>query len=388
MNIVTVHNSYQVPGGEDEVFRAESGLLAERGHQVACFTADNAGIPELGRIRLLYSTFWNQAAYRSLRTLVEQRRASIVHFHNTFPLLSPAVYRAARDAGAAVVQTLHNFRMVCPNGLLLRDGRVCQDCVGKSFAWPGVAHACYRQDRLATAVAAGMVSYHRALGTWRRDVSVYIVMSRFAKSVFAAGGLPVEKLAVKPNFVHPDPGSSDGRGAYVVFSGRLSEEKGLKVLLEAWKRLKARAQLKLLGDGPLAGWIQQQVRDDPSMEWLGRLPREQALGVVRGAYLLVVPSLCYEGSPLAVLEAFAAGVPVVASRIGSLEEVIEHGRTGLHCAAGDPEDLAAALDRALAEPRLVAGMGRAARAEYEANYTASRNYERLIEIYEAARRHA
>jgi len=388
VNIVTVHNSYQVRGGEDEVFEAESALLEERGHQVARFTADNAGIPRMGRLRLLASTFWNRAARRSLGALLEERGASVVHFHNTFPLLSPAVYRAARDASAAVVQTLHNFRIVCPNGLLLRDGTVCQDCVGKSFAWPGLVHACYREGRPATAAVAGMVCFHRLLGTWSRHVDRYVVMSEFARSVFAAGGLPPAKLAVKPNFVHPDPGPRDGPGAYVLFSGRLSEEKGLKVLVEASKKLKAKARLKILGDGPLAGWLAQQVNDCPNIDCLGWLPREQALEAVKGASLLVAPSVCYEGSPLTVLEAFAAGVPVVASRIGSLAEIVEHGRTGLLATAGDPEDLAAMLDRALSGPAQAAAMGREARLEFEAHYTAAGNYEQLMRIYAAARRHA
>jgi len=388
VNIVTVHNSYQVRGGEDEVFEAESALLEERGHKVARFTADNAGIPRMGRLRLLASTFWNRAARRALAALLEERRASVVHFHNTFPLLSPAVYRAARDAGAAVVQTLHNFRIVCPNGLLLRDGKVCQDCVGKSFAWPGVAHACYREGRPATAAVAGMMWSHRLLDTWSRDVDRYVVMSESARGVFTAGGLPPGKLAVKPNFVHPDPGPRDRPGAYVLFSGRLSEEKGLKVLIEAWKKLNAKAHLRVLGDGPLAGWLAQQVNDCSSIEWHGWLPREQALEAVKGACLLAAPSVCYEGCPLTVLEAFAAGVPVAASRIGSLTEIVEHGRTGLLAAAGDSEDLAAMLDRALADPAHTAAMGRQARLEFEAHYTAAANYEQLMRIYEAARRHA
>jgi glycosyltransferase involved in cell wall biosynthesis len=251
-----------------------------------------------------------------------------------------------------------------------------------------VVHACYRDGRPATGAVAGMVSFHRLLGTWSRDVDRYVVMSEFAKSLFAAGGLPSGKLAVKPNFAHPDPGPRDGPGTYVLFSGRLSEEKGLKVLLEAWKKLKPNARLEILGDGPLAGWLAQQVNGCPKIDCRGWLPREQALEAVKGACLLVAPSVCYEGSPLVVLEAFAAGVPVVASRIGSLAEIVEHGRTGLLATAGDPEDLAAMLDRVLASPSQAAAMGREARLEFETHYTAAANYEQLMRIYEAARRHA
>lgn len=343
------------------------------------FTEDNASISGMGTARLVSSTFWNRAAYRAVRGLIESNGTRIAHFHNTFPLLSPSVLEAAHDGGAAVVQTLHNFRDVCPNGLLFRNGAPCQDCVGRKVAWPAVVHACYRNSRAASAAAA-VVSARRLAGAKQGLADTYIVLSHFARSVFIAGGFPEKKLEVKPNFVHPDPGVGDGDGGYILYLGRLAEEKGVRVLVAAWKSLKSKAPLKIAGSGPLAPWLQNEA-GTPGIEWLGQLARDDAIKVLKGARLLVIPSTCYEGSPMAALEAFAAGVPVVVSRTGSLVELVEDGRNGLQAPPGDAEALAAVLERALSQPRLVEEMRREARREYESKYTASKNYEQLMRIY-------
>jgi len=385
LTIVAVHNWYRYPGGEDQVFQAECALLEQQGHAVKRFTENNVNISGIGTARLLSSTFWNRAAYREVRALVERSGARIAHFHNTFPLLSPSVLYAAREAGAAVVQTLHNFRYVCPNGLLFRNGAPCQECVGRKLAWPAVIHACYRDSRPASA-AAMVVSARRLATAGRGEADTYIVLSAFARSIFIAGGMPEDKLAVKPNFVHPDPGAGNGEGGYILYLGRLAEEKGLRVLVAAWKKLKAAPPLKLIGDGPLAGWLQSETAG-AGIECLGQLPRDRAMQALKRARLLVIPSLCYEGSPLAALEAFAAGVPVVVSRIGSLAELVEDGRNGFQAPPGDPDALAATLDRALSTPRLLHQMRREARREYESKYTASKNYEQLMRIYAKAAGH-
>lgn len=383
MTLVTVHNWYQTPGGEDQAYRAESALLEERGHRVIRFTEDSARIPAMGRLRLARTALWNRAAARALRQTVRRERACLVHFHNTFPLLSASVLRAARQAGAAVVQTLHNFRLVCPNGLLFRAGAPCQDCLGRAVPWPGVWHACYRAGRAATALAAGALLARRFTGTWHDGVDVYIVLSEFARSVFLRAGIPGHKLRVKPNFVHPDPGPGEGRGAYVLVLGRLSEEKGIRVLVEAWKMLKTGTPLRIVGQGPLAGWLRRQL-PAANIEWSGALPHREALETLRQAALLAVPSLCYEGSPLAVLEAFAAGTPVAASALGSLAEIVHAGRTGWLVPPGDAQAWAAVLDEALRHPRRLAELRREARREYETRYTAEINYRALAEVYREA----
>lgn len=383
MTIVTAHNRYQTPGGEDQAFAAEAALLEERDHRVIRFTEDNRRIPRMGRLRLAAAALWNRAAARRLRRLLEQERPAVVHFHNTFPLLSASALRAAKRAGVAVVQTLHNFRLFCPNGLLLRSGSPCRDCLGHAFPWPGLRHACYRASRAATALAAGAVLARRLSGTWHDGVDAYIALSQFARRIFVSAGVPEGKLRVKPNFVHPDPGPGDGRGGYVLYLGRLSQEKGIRVLLEAWRMLRPAGRLRIVGDGPLGTSLREQYRE-PGLEWAGRLPHDEALEALRRAAWLAVPSICYEGSPLAVLEALAVGTPVIASDLGGLPELVEPERTGWLAPAGDAQAWAAVLDRALSKTAQAAAMRGEARRCYQTRYTAEVNYQALLAIYRQA----
>lgn len=381
MTIVTVHNCYQEPGGEDEAWRGESRLLEERGHRVVRFTEDNRRIAGMGRLRLARLTLWNGAAGRALRDLLERERPQVVHFHNTFPLLSASVLHAAQRSGAAVVLTLHNFRLICSNGLLFRAGAPCRECVRRSLAWPGLRHACYRGSRAATALALGALLARRLSGTWHDGIDAYIVLSQFARNVFAAAGVPERKLLVKSNCVYRDPGPGDGRGGYVLFLGRLSEEKGLRTLVEAWRGLKPARRLKIAGQGPLAAWLRERLAE-PDIEWLGALPHERALEALRDASLVAVPSLCYEGSPMVVLEALAAGTPVLASDIGSLPEFVHPGRTGWLAPPGDAGAWTEVLRNALSDAAQLAAMRPAARREYERRYTAEVSYQTLMRIYQ------
>jgi glycosyltransferase involved in cell wall biosynthesis len=383
LKILAVHNRYRYRGGEDFAFEAECALLESRGRQVIRYLEDNARIASMSTARLLQTTLWNHRAYRDLRALIARERPSIVHFHNTFPLLSAAALAAARDAGVPIVQTLHNFRLVCLNGLLLRQAAPCEKCVGRSFVWSGIRHACYRGSRAASLWAALSLAVRRARRAWHDGVEAFIVVSRFARAIFRRAGLPESKLMLKPNFVHPDPGPGDGRGGYVLYLGRLSEEKGVPLLVEAWKRLGSRTKLLIAGDGPLAERL-RELASGHAIELLGARPRQEVFGLLRDALLLVAPSLCYEGCPLAVLEAFAAGTPVVASNRGGLAELVNPGQTGWLAPAGDAQALAAALDAALADPGLRTEMRRLARRHYEDKYTAEANYRRLMEIYRCA----
>lgn len=376
--VALVHNYYQQPGGEDAAVAAEGRVLEAHGHRVIRYTLDNGSIVRMRRARLVRSTVWNDGAYSDLRQLFDADRPAVAHFHNTFPLVSPAAYYAARDAGVPVVQTLHNFRLVCPNALLYRDGHVCEECLGRSVPWPGVVHACYRDSHSASAVTAAMLATHHALGTWQKAVDVYIALTNFARDKFIQGGLPAERIVVKPNFVPVDPGAGSRGGRFALFVGRLSPEKGLGTLLAAWRALGGAFPLKIVGSGPLEATLDRTV---PGTEWLGHQPKENVLALMREAAFLVLPSECYEGMPMTIVEAFASGLPVVTSGQGSLAEVVEHGRTGLHFTTGDPVALAAAVERAVAAPREMAEMGRAARGEFEAKYTAEEHYRQLCQIY-------
>jgi glycosyltransferase involved in cell wall biosynthesis len=381
MKVVVVHNLYQQPGGEDEVFRAETDLLSSHGHTVVRYTVDNRNVGNMGSLALAAGAIWNKPTHRHLRELFRDARPDVVHFHNTHPLVSPAGYYAARAQGVAVVQTLHNFRLVCPSGVLFRDGSVCEECLGKPFPWPGIVHACYRGSRSATAVTAGMVSVHRALGTWSRTVGVFIALSEFSRRKFIAGGLPPEKIVVKPNFLMSDPGSGGHQGKFALFVGRLSPEKGLDVLQRAWGMLGRDFNLKIIG-GPLT----QETNDVTAgrIEWLGVQPKERVFVEMKEASFLIFPSECYENCPMTIIEAFATGLPVVVSGRGSAAGMVTDYQSGRHFRAGDPADLASKVEWALGHPDEMAAMGRFARQVFESVYTATENYARLMEIYRLA----
>lgn len=345
------------------------------------YTAHNDQVAKMSRSALAQATVWNQAVYRELRALIRKEHPQVAHFHNTLPLISPAAYYAARAEGVPVVQTLHNYRLLCPNALFFRKGGVCEDCLGKTFPWPGVVHACYRESRPASGTVAAMLSAHRTLGTWRGAVDLYVALTEFARRKFVEGGLPSEKIVVKPNFVHPDPGIGRARGDYVLFVGRLSEEKGLDTLLAAQEQLGKQVQFKLLGDGPLAPRVAEAARRQ-NLEWLGRLPKDRVVDIMKDAQALIFPSVWYEGFPMVIAEAYAVGLPVIASDLGSMSSLIEHGRTGLRFRPGDPEDLTGQVKWAMTHPAELGRMRQAARAKFESEYTAERNYQLLRETYE------
>jgi glycosyltransferase involved in cell wall biosynthesis len=255
---------------------------------------------------------------------------------------------------------------------------------GKSIPWPAVLHGCYRHSRAASATVASMLSVHWALGTWRRSVSRFIALSEFARGRFIAGGLPAEKIAIKPNFVDPDPGIGSGRGNFALFVGRFAEEKGIGTLLAAWSRLPVKPRLKIIGDGPLAPAVANAAATIREIEWLGPRSKEEVSHAMGEASILIVSSTWYEGFPLVVEEGFAAGLPIIASRIGSLAEVISNGETGRLVSPGDPDELSNAVSRVFSRPQELQPMRLHARSEFERKYTAEANYARLLDVYEAA----
>jgi glycosyltransferase involved in cell wall biosynthesis len=384
MKILAVHNRYQQPGGEDQVFVDETALLESRNHRVLRYEVHNDQVEQVNRLTLARDTVWNTSAYRELGTLIRRERPDVVHFHNTLPLVSPAGYYAAGAEGVPVIQTLHNYRLLCPVALFFRDGRVCEDCMGKAVPWPGVVHRCYRGSRSASGVIATMLTVHRALRTWTEMVDVYVALTEFARNKFIEGGLPAGKIAVKPNFVAPDPGRGQGGGGYALFVGRLAPEKGTGTMLAAWDQLGTRVPLKIVGDGPLRDRVVEAAARQSNVEWLGHKPVEDIHALMRKADMLVFPSQCYETFGRVAAEAFAAGTPVIAANIGAGAELVEHGRTGLKFRPGDPEDLVTQVEWALSHPAELRRMREEVRAEFEAKYTAERNYRTLMEIYEAA----
>lgn len=383
LRCLLVHNHYQQPGGEDQIYEAEAAVLAAGGHEVERYTVHNDALTDMGRWNAARATFWNGDVYRAVADLCRRVRPDVVHFHNTFPLASPAAYYAAGRSGAAVVQTLHNFRLVCPSALLFRDERPCEECVGRRVAWPAVRHRCYRGSATATAATTAMLASHRAAGTWRTRVHRYIALTEFARAVFVRGGLPADRIAVKPNFLPTDPGVGGDRQPYALFVGRLSPEKGLDLLLEAWSLLESGTPLRIVGDGPL-----DHLRDvaPPNVIWEGRQPKERVLAMMREAALLVFPSKCYEGFPVVLAEALASGLPVVATDVGAAAEIVAPGRTGVRVPPGDPGAFARAVDQIVSRPDVLRRLGAGARDEYESRYSPEHGLRALLAVYAAARR--
>jgi glycosyltransferase involved in cell wall biosynthesis len=381
MQILSVHNSYQIRGGEEESRDAEERLLRDMGHQVYTHEESNARIATLGSANLALRTIWSFESFQTVRQKLQQTRCDLVHVQNFFPLISPSVYYAAKAEGVPVVQTIRNYRLLCPNALFFRNGEVCEDCLGKAIPWPSMVHGCYRKNRLATAGVAAMLTTHRALNTWANRVDVYIALTEFARQKLILGGLPAEKIVVKPNFIHPDPGSGAGSGGYALYVGRLSVEKGLDTLLEAWQSLPSPLPLKIVGDGPLGGLVTDAAKRLPQIEWLGRKSMPAVYELMGEAKMLIFPSKWYETFGRVAIEAFAKGTPVIASKIGAIAELIDDGRTGLLFNPGDAQDLTTKINLALAHPHLLKQMRHEVRAEFEAKYRAEVNYHQLKEIY-------
>lgn len=355
--ILIVHNQYQRRGGEDDAADREARFLEAAGHVVHRLVRHNDEIAGVrARVATALQTAHSPDGVAMVRDAIQKFRPDVMHVHNWFPLFSPSIHGAARTMGVATVQTLHNYRTLCANGLLMRDGHPCESCIDGS-AYFGALHRCYRGSTIGSVVAAHMVASHRRSGTWRRDVDLFLAFSEFARRTFIRGGLPSSRIMVRPNAID-DPGPpNDGARRGVLFVGRFVREKGLNVLLRAVQSLSV--EITAIGDGPLYRDIAASA--PPNLRLAGRLPLAECRRSLSKTVALVVPSLWYEGFPLMIGEAFAAGVPVIVSRIGGLAEIVRDGETGLHVTPGDPAELANAIERIISDPRAARRMGMAAR---------------------------
>jgi len=382
MRILILHNTYQQAGGEDAVVAQETALLRNFGHEVHLHMVSNNTIQGLWRkLTTAWQTPYSRWGRRETMRIIKKTAPDIVHVHNFFPLLSPSVYDACREAKVPVVQTLHNYRTICAAALLLRDGKPCEDCI-KGTPYQAVLHGCYRGSRLGSLAVARMIDTHRRQGNWATKVDRYIALTEFSKGKFVEAGFPAEKIAVKPNFVKAaeprTPVGADGQGA--LFVGRLSQEKGIETLLRAWQSLDV--PLRIIGDGPLMDKVRGQASGIIAV--LGSKEPRQVFEEMTRAAFLVMPSEWYEGFPMTLAEAFVQGLPVIASRLGSMGEIIEDRETGLHFTSGDAEDLAKKVHWASEHPEEMRGMGRNARLVYEEKYTPEINHRQLMAIYEQA----
>jgi glycosyltransferase involved in cell wall biosynthesis len=384
VNILLVHNYYLQPGGEDVVFRAEAELLRRNGHTVKMYEEFNTRIENLNLGSLVVGTIWSEESRRRLLRILESEKPAVVHFQNTFPLISPSAYYACRQANVAVVQSLQNYRLLCPVATFYRDDQTCEDCLPKLVTWPGIQHACYRGSHAQSAVVTAMLAAHRMLGTWKNNVDAYIALTEFARAKFIEGGLPAKKLYLKPNIVAVDPGLKEEKGNFALFVGRLSPEKGIRTLLAAWKLLAV--PLKIAGDGPMRSEVLHslQHRDLERVEYLGAVSHTEVLSLMKQARILLFPSEWYEGFPMTIAEAFACGLPIIASRLGAMAEIIRHKETGLLFTPGDYSELADQVMQLWNSPEDLLSIGQNARLEYEEKYTPDKNYEVLMKIYSHA----
>jgi glycosyltransferase involved in cell wall biosynthesis len=386
LKILLCHNYYQQRGGEDEVFEAEAELLRSRGHSVVLHTIHNSSIKPLNAIQVGIKAPWNRQAGAALRNAARSAKPELIHFHNTFPLLSPAVYSAARSLQVPVVQTLHNYRPLCLNAIFYRGGSYCDDCLGRTIPWPGVLHGCYRGSRTQSLASALVNVSHHLASTWSQSVDLFLVFSKgemFSK--YQRAGFSPDKLFVKPNFLAPDPGMGHGQGGFALFVGRMEASKGLDELLKAWTAPGNRPPLKLVGDGPMLREAQDRSANMKDVFVLGRKSLQETLELMRQAAFIVFPSRMLEGMPRTIIEAFACGTPVLASRLGSMEQMIEENVTGAFFNVNDASDLATQAEKMHGLPDLQSAMRIHSRKEYEKKYTATINHELLMRAYDLAR---
>jgi glycosyltransferase involved in cell wall biosynthesis len=393
MRVLVVHNRYRSaePSGENTVVEQETRLLAAAGIDVERCLVESDAIatwPLRRRLAVPAGVVWSRSGQQMVRRAIDATQPDVVHFHNTFPLLSPAAIRAASSRGVATVQTFHNFRPICPssNGLL-RDGHICHDCPGR-LPLSAVRHGCYRGSPVATLPLAAMDVLHERLGTWTRHLDRLIFPSSFALDEYRAAGWPTDRMVIKPNTAERPAAADHGERAGLACIARMRDEKGLDVLIEAWRRAEAASEsLRLIGDGEQLDEYRKQAADLPGIRFEGQIPFGEIEAALVSAAALVVPSKVPEVFPRVVLEAFAVGTPVLAARRGVLADLVRDGENGLLFEPDDVADLARAITQALADPAALRRMGETALADYEALYSPEVTTRRLIEIYQEAIEH-
>ncbi|MFE1441735.1 glycosyltransferase [Streptomyces sp. NPDC058739] len=390
MHVLVVHNRYASaqPSGENKVVDQEVALLRGAGHRVELFErrSDDIAARSLpGKVAVPLLVPWNPAVRKELAARLRAERPDVVHVHNVFPLLSPAVLAACADAGVPAVATLHNYTQICPPGTLQRDGRPCTECVG-SAPLPAVRHGCYRGSRLATVPLAVSMSVNRK--RWWSGVQRFFCISAAQRDVLVRAGMPAERLAVKHNFVPEPDDRRTGPGEHLLYLGRLAEAKGVRLLMTAWDEIAAGGgigvPLVIAGAGPLEAEVTAWAAGRDDVRCVGLYDLAQCRRAIARSVAVVAPSTWLEAFGLVVVEAMAGGVPTVAAGHGAFVELVEDGRTGLLHRPGEPASLASCLRRITTDPDANREMGRAARRRYEQHFSPSVGLERLLEGYRAA----
>lgn len=413
MKIIQVHNFYQQAGGEDGVVDAESQLLQDHGFQIIKYFKHNSVIKG-GLVPLFFTsikTIWNQKTYREIRKLIQNEKPEIVHCHNTFPLISPSIYWACAHENIPVVQTLHNYRLLCVSALLFRkksieisnNNNTCELCVKKNFKWSGIKYGCYRGSKLGSLTIALMLWIHKIIGTWSKKVTAYIALTEFQKSKMIEGGIPEDKIYIKPNFISSEflnkilnsenIENIENKDKYFLFVGRLSIEKGCETLIKGWEIFQSelikngkndRLNLLIVGDGPEKNKLEKFVSKSTfksTVHFLGKKSKNDVLNLMQNAEFLILPSTWYEGFPMTIIESYACSLPVIASRIGSMIEVINEDKTGLLFEVGNENDLAKKLLFVKDNPLLISKMKMHIKLSFNELYSDNANYKICLGIY-------
>ena len=383
IRVLLVHNEYQNSGAEDTVFQAEKAMLQKNGHAAFEYRVSNLLKGTADKLSTPFLSIWAAASYVEIKDIIRSEEIDLVHFHNTFFRISPSAYYACKSLGIPVVQTLHNYRLICPAATLYRSGRICETCLGKKIPINAIQHKCYRSSFGESLGIASMLSFHNLIHTWQKKVNIYISLSDFSRQKFIEAGLPASKIVVKPNFlINTWDVDHVAQKGDILFLGRLTPEKGLFTLLKAWTQL-TDIPLKIAGDGPLRKFVEERTNALPHVEYLGLLTKDEVMQQLAGARFLVFPSEWYEGFPLTLLEAFSLGVPVLASALGAAAEIVQGDSTmGVLFKAGDAADLARQAKWMWTHPAELAQMSENVRREYEEKYTPEKNYAQLLSIYE------
>jgi glycosyltransferase involved in cell wall biosynthesis len=384
MKVLIVHNTYQQKGGEDQVVSLEADLLKKHGIEVEVFITSNdlinSGYAKIvTAINLVYS---NQAR-KVIREKIKTFQPDIVHVHNFFPLLTPSIFYECKAQNVAVVHTLHNYRLICPTATLLHHGKIYKKSIEKS-AFHAVFNKVYRNSYLGTFFLALMIEIHKRIGTWQNKVDQFIALTDFAKKKFTDVGFPISKISVKPNFIEdPFKGQSplQTREQFALFVGRISEEKGVEVLLKAWEKIDY--PIKIIGDGPLLKQLTVKYTSE-KITFLGAQPQSFVKEVMTKAKFMVMPSIWYEGFPMVIVEALAHGLPIVCSKLGAMEEIIENGTTGIHFRPSDSNDLVIKINYLINHNHLIEEMSENSRQVYLNQYNPDKNFKQLLNIYEKA----
>lgn len=385
MRILIIHNYYKRPGGEDFVVDNEKTMLSKNGHQVfTMFKYNTIDLKSfLSKIRLIFRTHANKYSQKEVLSKIEEVQPDIVHVHNFFPLFSPSLFKACHDANVPVVLTLHNYRLLYPNGLMLKRNNELDHRTIKGSAFITIKDRVYRNSWLQTAVLAHFIEYNKKRNFWNKYVSQFICLTEFSKNIFEEWGLNPQKISVKPNFMEDKRILVDKCNDQFLFVGRLSQEKGILDLVHSWIEAKIKPDLSIIGDGPLADKIELLTRTVPNIHYLGKKSSNEVNEILANSRALVFPSIWYEGFPMTILEALCQGKPVVTTSIGSQSAIIKNGYNGLHYHIDDIVSLQTAV-QIMGNDEKYEQMCKNARLSFQENFCESINYKQLMEVYRTA----